>query len=163
MALPTWTNIPDTDLDVGSPLKEDDVGQALRDNAIACRRWLQAHDFAEDTTTSGTASDVTGSGVTIYIPDMADYTGIARQVKFAIEAKVTSGEGEYQLYNATDTIEGTWVAVTATTYTWTELTISNAAATKGDNVNYKVRFRRSSGTGTVYARATNSITLRIDF
>ena len=78
MARPTFVDIPDADVDVGSFGTEPDVFEPLRDNAAAVRVALFGVDIAEDTSTAAAFEAINNSSFSVYIPDLADYTGIAR-------------------------------------------------------------------------------------
>ena len=129
-----WTDIPATDTDVDSPLDED-LFDALRDNQLECRTAHYQVDISE-----GTASDssfTTIKTVTIYVPDLADYTGIQRKVIGEFEAKITAGTATYRLLGDGNT--GTEVTSTATSFESVECEVDIDAGSAGSVVTVQLQ------------------------
>lgn len=164
MARPTWTNIVDGDVDLDSELDED-LFEALRDNAAAARISVLGIDVDEDTTTTDSPSwdQVLAGDFDLEIPDLNDYVGIARKVTVTVEAKVTSGTtGNLRIYNVTNATGGSAVGVTETSYTDKEVEI-NVDSWKGTKPLFRLEFQRTGGSGSVYCQAPKAMTVRLEY
>jgi hypothetical protein len=163
MALPAWVTIADADVSVGAFLKETVVMKPLRDNAAALRTDLYPVNIAETTTTGAAYGTVTGSEHKVFVRNLADYVGIDRKIRLEVEARATSGEGRIRLYDVGSSTAGVEVVFTNTSYAWKSLELDVADGWKGTVRDLRVEFYRSSGAGTIYARAVNAITGRVEF
>ena len=165
MARPSWTNIASTDIDVDSPGKTDTVFGALNDNTAAARVSIFGVDIAEDTSTAAAFETVANSTFKIHIPDLGDYTGIARKATLTVQVKGATGDtGSYRLYNVTNTTAGDTLTTTATSYEDKDLTLTIADGWKGTTIECRVEFYRSVGsTDTIYIYAPKSFTGRVEF
>lgn len=116
MARPVYVDIPDTDVDIDSPGQENKVFSRLRNNATAQRFQIIATDLAEASTTSSTF--VTLRAVLIFLPNLADYTGIARRIvsDFRIKVDGGGGTGTYRLQELGSSDVSNEVTTTSTTY-----------------------------------------------
>jgi len=165
MTLPAWTDIPDTDVDVGSPLKSTEVVGALRDNARACRSYPFGVSIAEDLVVAGSWTVIANSDFGLWLPDFVDYTGIARRVLLFPSVKVDSGTTGYaRLYNSSDAYGGTTSAIiNGTSYVALELELSLAPATLGQRSGFYLQVYRASGAGNVYLEAPLNMTGRVEY
>jgi hypothetical protein len=164
MARPAWQNIPDTDVDIDSPGKTTDVFSNLRDDLEAVRLDVFGVNIAEDTHTGDTSwTAVTGGAFRIHVPDVADYTGIQRKIDLTVEGKVTANNGLLRLYDVTNSTAGATLTTTSATYEDLVLTIDIAAGDKGTTQDYRVEFSLSNSGDTVYCKAVNSFTGRLEF
>jgi len=97
MARPTYVDIVDASVDLDSPAKATAVFKRLRDNINAARIQIIKTDVAEQTETG--AAFVTKATLRIFLPNVADYTGIARRIVAELDVAVNSGAntGTYRL------------------------------------------------------------------
>ena len=166
MARPSWTNVTPTDVDVDSPGKTDTLFAAMNDNTAAGRILLFGVDIAEDTTTSGTPWDtVANSTFYLHIPNVGAYTGIDRKITLTVWVKTTSGDtGSYRIYNVTNSTAGDTITSASGLYVKVDLTLDIEAGWLGSEVTCRLEFYRSIGsTGTVYLRAEDMSTGRIEY
>jgi hypothetical protein len=154
MARPTYVNIPDTDVDLDSPGKTNLVFKRMRDNINALRIQLIPLDITEKTTGSGTFVSLVSFWV--FIPNVADYTGIARRIVADFEVKVDSGAntGTYRLKDSVSSDVSNEVTTTSTTYEFKNpvLTI-DPAWLSGDGVSRLILLEGKVSAGTAYARS----------
>lgn len=161
MARPAWTNIPDTDTDVDSPL-DTDLFTGLKDNADAARIGVFGYDFTEATTTNTTWTPAATGFAKVYVPSLADYSGISRNFTCAFECKVSGGTGQYRLKDSATGSTSSAVSVTATSYTPTDVTLTIPDAWKGTLRTLDLEFQKVS-TGTVYVQAPFTNGGRVEF
>lgn len=164
MARPSWTNVASTDVDVDSP-GDSTLFSALNDNTAAARIHLFHVDIAEDTSTAAAFESVANSTFYVYIPDLGDYSGIARKITLTAQTKVTSGDtGSFRIYNVTNSTAGDTLTSTATTYEDKDLTLDIDSGWKGTTINCRLEFYRSAGSsGPVYLQAPLSSTGRVEY
>jgi len=163
MARPTWNAIPDSDIDLDSPGKTQDVFQYIRDNISAARIIIFGVDLAEDTTSSTSWDTHIGSAY-IHVPDVADYSGIQRVVYVPIEVKISGGAtGSYRLKDlATSTVGGT-ETTTSATYEVVTLELDIDASWKGTDRTLKLEFQSSDGGEVAFAKCEYRIDARMEY
>ena len=153
----TWTDIVSTDVDTDSPLDED-LFQALRDNANAVRQTIFGISVSETSTTS--TSFVTLHSFRINVPGLDDYTTIQRQINGEAQAKIAkaAATGTLRLEDDSTGTTGSETTFNATTYGYESLTLDVAAAWKGttrtiniqaktDNASYATSIKYDQGVG----------------
>lgn len=134
MARPAYTVVTDSMIDINSPLDEN-LFQYLRDGIEAsriCNLWM---DEAEATTNVTAAGGAVLFSMELFIPDVADYTGIQRKICGDIQCKLTGSAGTplatfWLRDNATATDGGT-VTTNSTSYVDLNPTLDLLAAWKG--------------------------------
>ena len=154
MARPTYIDIPDTDVDLDSPGKEDLVFKRLRDNINAMRIQIIKTDVAEQTETG--SSFVTKATIRIFLPNVANYAGIARRIVAEIDVKVNNGAntGTYRLRDSASGDVSNEVTTTATSYEQKSpiLTV-DPAWLSGDGVVRLIQIQAKVSAGTAYVKA----------
>lgn len=144
MARPPYTNIPTTDVDLDSPITEDEVIKAFRDNIDATRIELVATDFTEQTTTSG--SWVTLSSFPLTIPDVEDYSGIQRKLSIWLAMRTDGVElGEVRLRDLATLNVGAAKTTTSGSYEPKQPTLDIDAAWKGTTRTFQIRGQVTGG------------------
>jgi hypothetical protein len=161
MARPAFVNIPVTKVDLDSLGEEGNVFQALRDNAAAVRISLFGVDFTEQSHTGDTNWTSAGT-FWLRAPNVGDYLGIQRRVLLLIEAKVTGGvTGEWRLRDATGAVDGATKTTSSATYVDLDLEVD--IPINPGNRQYTVQFRTPSAGQTVFARAVDHYTGRLEY
>lgn len=159
----SWTDIPDTDVDVGSYGKEDLVFTRLRDQLRTLRQTLFAWLFAEATTTSGTFVALTGSAITVFIPSMPSYSGLTRNVRLRFENKVSGGgTGTLRLRDQASGNTSA-VEVTVTSAAYVEQTLDLAIDAGWVDTFRVIEVQAKTTAGTVAARSDNRIGATLDY
>lgn len=151
MARPTFNPIPDSDLNLDSPGKTQDVFEYLRDNAGAVRIAILGIYLAEETDTSASYQEHAGT-IVVHVPDVADYTGIQRLISVTIEVKVSAGTGTFQLKDDASSNVSSEVTSTSTSYEDKTLTLDLDAGWKGTDRTIIVQYKVSGG-NDVYVKA----------
>ena len=100
-------------------------------------------------TASSTYSEHPYALTTIWLPDVADYTGIQRLVSATIQGKVTAGVGSFRLKDDDSGDTGTETTTSSTGYTDLTLTLNLDGSYKGSSRTILVEFKTTAG--TVYA------------
>ena len=154
MARPTYVDIPDTAVDLDSPAKAVVVFKRLRNNINAARIQIIKTDVAEQTETG--SSFVTKATIRVFLPNVADYTGIARRIVAELDVKVDSGAntGTYRLRESVSLDVSNEVTTTSTTYEQKSpiLTV-DPAWLSGDGVVRVVEIQAKVSAGTASVRA----------
>lgn len=158
MARPAYTNIPDGDVDVDSPL-DTDLFTALRDNDESLRIQVVPVNISEQNTTSATY--VTLVSFRLYLPDLADYTGIQRLLVFEAEVKTSSGTATFKVTDNAAAVDSTETTTTSSTYESKTVTL-NFAAGLVDTVR-TIDVKAKTTAGTFNLRSVDSITSRLEY
>jgi hypothetical protein len=156
MSHPDFVDLADTDVDIDSPLTTG-LFENFRQCDRALRRAVMGFHIPETTFTSATYVQL--AEAYIWIPDLADFDGIQRQLLFEFEAKVTSGTATFKLVSVVDSDEPTQ---TATSYTSTTCTLDIAGALKGTVLYFSVQGKIAGG-GTGYIKSVNRLTSLLEF
>lgn len=159
-----WTDIPDTDIDVGSYAREDLVFQRLRDNMRALRIALFAWLFPEATTTSASWVTLTGTQVSVLIPNFPDYTAYQRKLRFVFDKKIAGGgTADYRIR---ETVSGNTgpalVGIASTSYTAGTVEIDVAASWVDTSRTFELQAQKVGG-GTAYAQSINRVSATLFF
>ena len=153
---PAFIDEADTDLDIDSPLTTG-LFTNKRQNDRALRRALVGFHIAETTFTS--TSYVTLATLYLWIPDLADFSGIQRRLLFEFEAKVTSGTATYKIAAAVDSDEPTQ---TSTSYGSKTCTLNIASAFKGTVHTLAIQAKQTGG-GTGYIKLVDRLTSLLEY
>lgn len=157
MAHPAFIDIPDTDIDVDSPLTTT-IFQNFRQCDRAVRVIAFGFDVAEVTFTSATY--VTVATVYFYLPDLADFDTIQRRILANFEVKTSAG-GTLTLKTTADGVDSDEVTTTSTSYTSKTCTQNLASGLKGTIVQLDIKGKISAGTG--YLRSIDRLTTLLEY
>lgn len=153
-----YTDIPDTDVDVDSPLDED-LLEDLRDNDNFLRETVFGAEIAEASTASATY--VTLASFDVYLQDLPDYTGIQRSLTVRLEVKTTSGTATYKVTDNDAAVDSTEDTTTSAGYEAIEVTLNFAAGLAGTTRTIDIKGKTSAGTAS--AKIEDACTNRINY
>lgn len=153
-----YTDIPDTDVDIDSPLDED-LFEDLRDNDEAIRQNLFGVEIAEQSTASATY--VTLTSFDVYLPSLPDYTGIQRSLVFEAEVRTTAGTATYKVTDNAAAVDSTEATTTSAAYESKEVTLNFAAGLAGTIRTIDVKGKTTAG--TCYLKVAARCTSRINY
>ena len=155
-----YTDVPDSDIDVDSPL-DTDLFTALRDNDNETRQILFGYNRAEVTTT--TSGYTTLATFSLYLEDLPDYTGIQRKLVMPIELKQSGGGTvTFRLQDNAAAVESNEVTETSATYVWSaDLTLNFAAGLEGTTRTINLQAKVTSG--DAFARSQNRAAVRVHY
>lgn len=160
MARPAYTNIPDGDVDVDSPL-DADLFTALRDNDEALRIQVLHVNVAEVTETSSTYPGSPNASFRLYVPDLADYTSIQRTLTFEAEVKTTSGTMTFKVQDNATATDSTETTSTSSTFESKEVVLNLAAGWVDTIRTIDVYMKTTAGTASL--RSVDSVTSRMEY
>lgn len=158
MPTPTWTDIPNSDLDVNSPGKQA-IFQELRDNDVVQRQCVVAVLFDEVTATE--TSYTTKATVYVPMPDFPDATDWTRQIQLDLWLKTSGGTGYFEAYCVEETLTSTEVTTSSTSYVAKTVAFSGFSGTApGTTLTIQLKLKATSGQ-TTSAKNDNLCTARI--
>ena len=137
--------------------------QRLRNNIREVRSAIFAVVTGEVSTAVGSPTWTELYRFTLAIPNVADYTGIARLLTVILDAKVDAGTGILRLTdNATATSDDE-VNITATSY-GTDYTLTLTVDAGWINTTRTILIEgQAPGGSTVYAKSEDRVTARLDY
>lgn len=158
-----WVDIPNTDIDVGSYGREDLVFQRFRDNLRALRQALFPWLFAEVSTTSTTYVTLAGTTKVVWIPDLPDYSGLARKVTLRFEGKCTATQATFRLRDVgSGNVSATPVSTASANYVDLTLDLAVDSSWKGTLRTFELQALVTSG-GQGYARVIDRVASTLDY
>ena len=163
MARPTYTNVTDGQVAVNAPL-DTTLLTALRDNDEANRHAVLQFAVSEASQAVGdTTTYYTLAIRRVFIPDLADYTGVARKIWVEIEGRrTTSGTATFRVRDTTNGVNSTEVTTGSATYGY--MTPELAVAASSTNSVISLSFQgKLSATNKLYLRIVDSMTSRMDY
>lgn len=156
-----WTDIAAGDVDIDSPI-DTDLCAAIKGNLEALRMVIFGPSV--EATSGTTATWSTKASVKVYVPSLATYTGIARQLTATIEGKVSAGgTAYYRLQDKASSVTGTASdGTTSTSYVpvTLQLDIDDSWVGTVRTINLQMDMDDVSG-ATGYLRCVNSVTWRM--
>ncbi len=165
MARPTYVNLPDTDVDIDSP-QDTDLFDTLRDNIEASRICVLFIDEAEATTSVTSAGGAVLFSMLVFIPDLADYTGIDRTIYADFEGKLTGSAGTplatFWLRDNETATDGSTVTESGTSYVVKALSLS-VDSWKGTFRTIDLVAKINDGANSAEAKAENSNAWRLEY
>lgn len=154
MARPTYIDIPDTDVDLDSPAKTDLFFKRVRDNINALRIQLIPINILEKSTNLGAYDTLTS--ISLFLPNVADYAGIARRIVAVWDGKVSGGgNASYRLRDSASGDTSNVLSTTSATYVPLgpfDLTV-DPAWLSGDGVIRTFQIQAQTTAGTAFMEA----------